>query len=135
MGFLSLLIKYKDVVLLLIVVAIVGFQSVRIKMLKADNKELEATVAQMKVNLETSNTSIKTLQRSVDEQNQSIDRMKKENETRIKAHQTELANAQKTAQNYKNRADEILRSKPTSSDKCISANDLINEEIIRNGKK
>lgn len=106
-----------------------------IKVLHAENAKLETENSTLSANLKASNDSIITLQSSITTQNTAIDKLKTDADARVQSHAVEIAAATAKADTYRNQALDILRLKPSNPDQCKAANDLINNEILKNGKK
>lgn len=134
MPFLTILLEHKEFLLILVLLIgiFLGFEY--IKDLHADNIKLKNENILLATNLQTSNDSIKTLTASLATQNAAVDQLKNAADVREQANAIEIAKATAKADTYHQQAIDILKVRP-SSDLCKSANDLINSEIIRNGKK
>lgn len=130
MPFLELLLSHKEFLIILVLLIFIGFGFMYVKVLHTENSELKANNATLTTSLTVSNKSIADLKQSVDLQNAAIDKMKAAAVAQQKAHAAALAVAQKVAATDRQRALDILKLKPTSTDKCQAANDLINKEIL-----
>ena len=106
-----------------------------IKALHAENAKLETENSTLNANLKASNDSIVTLQTTITTQNKAVEDLKTAADARVQSHAVEIAAATAKADTYRNQALDILRLKPSNPDQCKSANDLINNEILKNGKK
>lgn len=135
MPFVELLLQHKEflVIVVLLVGMLMGF--LYIKALHAENAKLETENSTLAANLKASNDSIITLQSSITIQNTAIDKLKTDADARVQSHAVEIAAATAKADTYRNQALDILRLKPSNPDQCKAANDLINNEILKNGKK
>ncbi len=134
MAFIELLLQHKEFFVILLLLAGIFAEFTYIKVLQLDIEKEKAASTTLQIRYDTANSRAELLQSQLQNQNAKIDNLQKEQEARVKAHAAELANANRRAANYKAEADALLKKKPTSSNLCISANDLINEEID-NGKK
>ena len=135
MQILALLIKYKNFVITGIILFCMYLCFFYINHLQAVNKTLLAENTVLTAKLEISNASIQTLQASINEQNTAIDKLKSAADARVNAHAAEIAAAHAIAEAYKKKASGIMRSLPSDANKCTAANDLINQEILKNVKK
>jgi hypothetical protein len=135
MQILALLIKYKNFAITSIILLCVCLGGVYVNHLQTENKTLLAENTVLTAKLEISNASINALQVSINEQNTAIDKLKSAADARVKAHAAEIAAAHATAEAYKKKASDIMRSLPSDANKCTAANDLINQEILKNVKK
>ena len=139
MTLIELLLQHKEfltILILLILLAAVGFGTFAyIKVLNAENATLKANNATLQTDLATSNASIKNLQDNITEQNNAVTKLKADADARVQSHQVEIAAANAKAETYRQQALDILRLKPTNADKCKSADDLFNKEILKNAKK
>jgi len=135
MQFLALLIKYKNFAITGIILLCMCLCFFYINHLQTENKTLLAENTVLTAKLEVSNASINALQSSVDEQNTAIDTLKSAADARAADHAAEIAAAHATAESYKKKASGIMRSLPSDANKCTAANDLINQEILKNVKK
>jgi hypothetical protein len=135
MPFVELLLQHKEflVIVVLLVGMLMGF--LYIKALHAENAKLEAENSTLATNLKASNDSIATLQATITTQNAAVDKLKTDADARVQMHATEIAAATAKADTYRQQALDILRLKPSNPDQCKAANDLINSEILKNGKK
>ena len=106
-----------------------------IKALHAENAKLEAQNSTLNANLKASNDSIATLQTTITTQNTAVDKLKTDADARVQSHAVEIAAATAKADTYRQQALDILRLKPSNPDQCKAANDLVNNEIVKNGKK
>ena len=139
MGIISILMGNKNLVIGLILIgliliALTAGAGVYIKILKAELATAEAEKVALTTELGVSNNSIKTLQGSIDQQNAAVDRLKSAADARVQSHAVEIAAATAKANTYRQQALDILKIMPTT-DKCKSADDLINSEISKDGKK
>ena|SRR5271166_2019127 len=132
MDFLTFILTHKEFIIILILLTMLGAGGLYVRVLHAQNGELKANNATLTVSLQTSNDSIKTLQNSVNDQNTAIDKMKADADARQKAHAAEVAAATQKADSYHQQAVDILKLVPQGVDKCSAANDLINNEILKN---
>lgn len=134
MPFLTILLEHKEFLLILVLLLgiFLGFQYV--KHLHSENEELKTTNSTLAANLQASNDSLKTLSASITTQNAAVDQLKTAADARVQTHAVEIAAANAKAETYRQQALDILRVKP-AADVCKSANDLINAEILKNGKK
>jgi uncharacterized protein (DUF3084 family) len=135
MPFLALLIRYKNYAIAGVVLLALCACFFYVNHLRTENKALLVENSELTVKLDASNASIKTLQASVDDQNTAIDTLKLAADARVAAHATEIAAARAAAESYKKKASDIMHSLPNNVDKCKAANDLINQEILKNVKK
>lgn len=135
MPFVELLLQHKEflVIIVLLIGILLGF--LYIKALHAENAKLETENSTLSANLKASNDSITTLQLSITTQNTAIDKLKTDADARVQSHAVEIATATAKADTYRNQALDILRLKPSNPDQCKAANDLVNNEILKNGKK
>src|SRR5271166_3984199 len=135
MPILELLLQHKEFLVILILLAMLGFGFMYVKVLHAENAVLKTNNATLTSDLATSNASIVTLKGSITEQNTAIDKLKTASDEREKANAALVATAAKQAETFRQHALDILKLKPDSTDKCKAANDLIDQEILKNGKK
>ena len=135
MQFLAFLIKYKNFAITGIALLCTCLCFLYVNHLHAQNKTLSAENTVLTLKLETSNASVQVLQTAIDEQNTAIDKFKSAADDRVAAHAAEIAAAHATAETYKKKASVIMRSLPSDTNKCKAANDLINQEILKNVKK
>ena len=135
MPFLELLLSHKEFLVILVLLLGIFLGFAYIKVLHAENGELKAQNSTLAANLVASNNSIKTLQTSIDQQNTAVTALKASADARVQAHAVEIAAANAKAETYRQQAMDILKLKPTSPDKCKAADDLVNGEILKNGKK
>lgn len=135
MPFVELLLQHKEflVIVVLLVGILMGF--LYIKTLHAENAKLETENSTLAANLKASNDSIVTLQTTITTQNKAVEDLKTAADVRVQSHATEIAAANAKADTYRQQALDILRLKPTDPDQCKAANNLINNEILKNGKK
>ena len=135
MPFLKVLLDHKEfiVILILLIGIFIGFEY--IKSIHAQNESLEAINGTLTASLEASNKSVKTLQETIQQQNAAVDKLKTDADARVQSHAVEIAAANSKAEIYRQQALDILRVKPQDPDKCKAANNLINEEILKNVKK
>jgi len=129
------LLRHKEFIvsILLFVTVFIFFQ--HIKAIQKENGELKERNGQLVASLKTSNDSIKTLQGAIDMQNAAVEKLKADAEARQKAHDIEIAAAKSKADTYRQQSLDLMKLKPQAPDKCKSANDLINGEILKNAKK
>ena len=135
MPILEFILTHKEFIVILLMLVVLGFEFAYIKSLHLENTALKADNATLTSNLQASNNSIKTLQSSINDQNVAIDKLKAAADEREKENAAAILAAAKKADSYHQQAIDILKLKPQSADKCQSANDLINQEILKNVKK
>lgn len=135
MPIITLLLEHKEFILILVLILGIFAGLEYVKHLHTEVENLKTTNSVLSANLETSNKSIKTLQESINQQNAAVAQLKSAADQRAQSHATEIAAANIKADSYRQQAIDILKSKPQDADKCKSSNDLINSEILRNGKK
>lgn len=135
MQILALLIKYKNFAITGIILLCVCLGGFYVTHLQTENKTLLAENIVLTAKLEISNASIHALQASINEQNTAIDKLKSAADARVASHADEIAAAHATAETYKKKASGIMRSLPSDANKCTAANNLINQEILKNVKK
>jgi hypothetical protein len=135
MPILELLLTHKEFFVILILLMFIGFGFMYIKVLHAENSSLKSANATLSSELVASNNSIKDLQASVDEQNTAINNLKSAADARVQSHAVEIAAANAKAETYRQQAMDILKAKPQTTNNCDSANDLINQEILKNANK
>ena len=135
MPFLELLLQHKEFLVILLLLGFLGFGFMYIKVLHAEMETLKSDNTTLTANLATSNASIANLEGKINEQNAAIETFKTAADVREKQHQVEIATAKATADTFVQRALDILKLKPDSTDKCKAANDLIDQEILKNVKK
>jgi len=130
MGILAFILNNKTLVVALILIAIIGGESVYIKIQKQELATLQLEKKNLSDELAISVASVKSLQQAVTDQNTAIDKLKSDSDARQAAHMEELSKAKTLATNYKNQAAELLRRQvPQNTTQCDAANQLINEEI------
>jgi hypothetical protein len=130
MGFVGLLLKNWQLVVIGLLLAALAGSSIYVKMLKNDIVALEAEKASLVVKLEVSNASIAALQKSIDEQNAAVQKFKEAADEREKANRKEIVKAKVESANQKKRADDLMgRVIPKDTTACDAANQLFNEEI------
>lgn len=124
----------KDIIIgILSIVVISGI--CYIEFLKIKRNELMTEKRSLEVQLSISEGNVKQLGNAIDIQNSAIKKIKNDADEKQIRDQKELQKAKKVADYYKGRADDILKSVPSNPENmCLSAEDLINQEIIANGK-
>lgn len=133
--FLGFLLQHKELIIILLLSLGIAASSGYIKILHNKNEALKSDNIVLRSNLDASNNSIKLLQDSISQQNEAVEKLKSEADQRVQSHAIEISAANSRAQTYKEQAQNILKSIPNSQDKCKSADNLINNEILKNVKK
>jgi len=130
MGFITLILGNKNLVIGLILVALLAGTGIYIKVLKNDISNLTVEKNNLAAELQISQASVKGLQQAITDQNTAIDKLKSDADTRVAAHQAEIAKAKNTAELYRKQAQYLMTTQaPQDKPKCDSANNLINQEI------
>ena len=135
MPLLELLLQHKEFVVILLLLGFLGFGFMYIKVLHSEMEVLKANNTTLTADLATSNASIATLKSKIDEQNAAVESLKTAADQREKQNQAAVAAAKATADTFVQRALDIIKLKPDNADKCKAADDLINQEILKNAKK
>jgi len=135
MGFITLLMGNKNLILVGLLLAAFAGTGIYVKVLKHNIESCQQEKALISAKLEVSQEAVKNLQAAITEQNTAIDKFKSAADERVKANQVELNKAQNTANAFKQQATDIMKFVPQPGvPKCDSANSLINMEI-KNAKK
>lgn len=83
----------------------------------------------LRISVALKDNDIIMLKQAVARQTASIQEFKTAGEIKLKASEIKLQAAVKERLRYQRTAQELLATKPTSEDSCISANELINSQL------
>lgn len=130
MGFVSLLMGNKNLIIGVVLLALLAGLGIYIKILKSEVATAKADVLVLTGELSVSQASVKGLQASIVNQNTAIAKMKEDADARVASHQVEIAAANKKSDSYKLQAQNLMNRKPPENiNRCDAVNQLINEEI------
>lgn len=115
----TLLLKYLPHILIVTTV-IVAVHSIRTVIAERDS---------LRISLALKDSDIILLKQAVTLQAASIQEFKTASDIKLKANDIKLQAAVKERLRYQRTAQELMASKPTSKDSCISANELINSQL------
>jgi len=135
MSIIAFLLRYKEYVIMAILVAVIASLGVYNKILNSEISTLQAEKKSIKTQLEASQATVMQLKNDINEQNDAIQQLKTEAEERQKKNAEELKKAEIISEKFKKQAKDLLNRKlPTGVPACVAADSLINEEI-NNAKK
>lgn len=135
MGILAILLNNKTWVIFALLSVFIASEAIYIKLLRSEKDTLVSQNTNLSNLLKDSQGTVKQLQNDISTQNRAVEDLKTAAENRKKDNAALVKKAQDSADTYKKRADDILKKvPPQTSNKCDSANLLINEEI-ENAKK
>ena len=130
MGFVSLLMGNKNLIIGVVLLALLAGLGIYIKVLKSEVATAKADVLVLNGELSVSQASVKGLQASIVNQNTAITKLKEDADARVVSHQAEIAEANKKSDSYKLQAQNLMNRKPPENiNRCDAVNQLINEEI------
>jgi hypothetical protein len=130
MGFVSLLMGNKNLIIGIVLLALLAGLGIYIKILKSEVATAKAEVSVLTSQLEVSQASVKGLQASIVNQNTAIAKLKEDADARVALHQVEIAAATKTANSFRLQAQNLMNRKPPPPvNVCAATDALINEEI------
>lgn len=130
MGFISILLGNKNLVIGLLLLASLGGMYFYTKILKAETVAAKAEATAYKNDLQVSEESNKVLKASIDSQNAAVDALKADADKRQAANKVELDKAKKTSDFNKIKAQDIMnRPLGEGVNACSAADVLINSEI------
>ena len=130
MGFVSLLMGNKNLIIGVVLLALLAGLGIYIKILKSEVATAKAEVSVLTGQLEVSQASVKGLQASIVNQNTAIAKLKEDADARVASHQVEIAAATKTANSFRLQAQNLMNRKPLPTvNVCAATDALINEEI------
>ena len=110
---------------ILVVIACVGY----VVYLRKDLQISQTKIVTLNDELKTAGTDITSLQKVINDQNAAIKQAADEATEKEQANAIIVAKAQKTADSYKAKAEQLLHEVANNPSTCISADDIINEQI------
>lgn len=101
-----------------VLVAIIGVQTVRLSHAKTDIEKADAITALAQAKLVVCHDNTAALQASLDGQNRAVDQMKADSDKRLQASSDALHGAEKGRESAETRAAKLVALKPAGIDAC-----------------